>query len=294
LGEPTKNFYAKFWLDQGPLRILDAFLISEDKDRVDQWKADKAPEEGTTAPNRPTLPNTFQAIATSFEKAINSFQNTVPFIMRMIPLLLRMMDDRSLRGFASRCGDRLEEGEFETYRLSIEHLGELTRRIERANSIRSEVDSLPNMFFVGLVSAYDKFLSDIIRAIFIARPEFLSSSERNLSFKDLIEIGSVEAARERIIEKEIETVIRKSHAEQIKWLESKLNMTLTKGLDIWPDFIEICERRNLFSHTGGVVSEQYIKICKEHGCDLGACLKSPGRRQWPLFESGSRCSVRHG
>ena len=117
--------------------------------------------------------------------------------------------------------------------MSIDHLSELTGRIERADSIRSGVHSLPSMFFVGLVSAYDKFLSELIRAMFIARPELLSSSERNLSFKDLMEIGSVEAARERIIEKEIETVIRKSHSEQISWLEAKLNMPLTKDLDIW-------------------------------------------------------------
>jgi hypothetical protein len=124
------------------------------------------------------------------------------------------------------------------------------------------------MFFVGLVSAYDKFLSELIRAIFIARPELLSSSERNLSFRDLIEIGSVEAARERIIEKEIETVIRKSHSEQISWLESKLNMPLTKNLDIWPNFIEVCERRNLFTRTRGAISEKYMKTCNEHGCNL--------------------------
>ena len=99
-------------------------------------------------------------------------------------------------------------------------------------------------------------------------PELLSSSERNLSFKDLIEIGSVEAARERIIQKEIETVIRKNHSEQVSWLESKLKMTLTKGLDIWPNFIEICERRNLLTHTGGIISEQYLKTCANHGCNV--------------------------
>lgn len=43
-------------------------------------------------------------------------------------------------------------------------------------------------------------------------------------------------------------------------------MTLTKNLDIWPDFIELCERRNLFTHTGGVISDQYIKVCRQHGC----------------------------
>jgi hypothetical protein len=43
---------------------------------------------------------------------------------------------------------------------------------------------------------------------------------------------------------------------------------LTRYLDIWPDFIEVCERRNLFTHTGGVISEQYMKTCKEHACNL--------------------------
>jgi hypothetical protein len=122
--------------------------------------------------------------------------------------------------------------------------------------------------FVGLVSAYDVFLSNLIRLIFTVRPELLSSSERNISLKDLIEIGSVEAARERIIEKEVETVIRKSHPEQVNWLSTKLNITLTKGLKIWPDFVEVCERRNLLTHTGGIVSAQYVNACREHGCSL--------------------------
>lgn len=78
-------------------------------------------------------------------------------------------------------------------------------------------------------------------------------------------IGSVEAARDAVIEKEVESVIRSSHAEQIEWLEKKLNMPLTKDLKIWPDFIELCERLNLFTHTDGVVSSQYLNVCAEHG-----------------------------
>lgn len=268
MSQPTKSFYAKFRMDNGPLKIWDAFIISENKDRVDHWKGDEHPQSDAAVSAEPAPRNEFESLAASFQNSINIFQNTVPFIMRMLPVLLQLMDDRSVREFTRKRGVCLEKGEFETYSLSIEYLGELTRRIERGTSIRAGVASLPNMFLVGLVSAYDKFLSDLIRVIFMERPELLSSSERNLSFKDLIEIGSVEAARERIIDKEIETVIRKSHSEQISWLESKLNMPLTKDLDIWPDFIEICERRNLFTHTGGVISEQYLKICKDHGCSL--------------------------
>jgi hypothetical protein len=102
------------------------------------------------------------------------------------------------------------------------------------------------------------------------RPELLSSSERNHSFKDLVEIGSLEPARELIIEKEIESVIRDRHAQQIEWLEKKLGMTFRKRLEIWPEFIEICERRNLLSQTAGKISSQYLKVCRTHSVNLGS------------------------
>lgn len=98
----------------------------------------------------------------------------------------------------------------------------------------------------------------------MTKPELLSSSEKNLSFKDLVGLGSIDAAREFIIEKEIKSVIRLSHSDQIAWLEKKLSIPLTKELKIWPAFIELCERRNIFTHTNGVVSSQYCRVCREH------------------------------
>ena len=41
---------------------------------------------------------------------------------------------------------------------------------------------------------------------------------------------------------------------------------MTNNLPSFKDFIEISERRNLFVHTGGIVSEQYIEVCKKYGC----------------------------
>jgi hypothetical protein len=175
-------------------------------------------------------------------------------------------DDIDIRRFVASRGERLgSDGYFELYRFSMDLIAALLQKIKRSNSIALGIDRIPELFLMGLVSAYDQFLSQLIKCIFNVCPDLLSSSERNISFKDLTEIGSVEAARERIIEKEIESVIRDSHAKQIEWLERKLNMALRKDLKIWPDFIEICERRNLISHTDGVISSQYVSICKEHG-----------------------------
>ena len=64
-----------------------------------------------------------------------------------------------------------------------------------------------------------------VRKIFLIKPELLNSSEKNLTFSKLAEYNSIEEAKEYIIEKEIETVLRDSHSNQFKWLESKLGMT---------------------------------------------------------------------
>jgi hypothetical protein len=66
--------------------------------------------------------------------------------------------------------------------------------------------------------------------------------------------------------------LRKSHSEQFDWLEERFSIELRKDLPIWPTFIEVTERRNLFVHAGGVVSNQYIKICRQHGYNLDASV----------------------
>jgi hypothetical protein len=120
-------------------------------------------------------------------------------------------------------------------------------------------------FFVSLISQYDAFLGAILRTLFILRPKVLDLSERQITYSDLLEFGSIEAARDHIIEKEVETILRKSHSEQFDMLEKRFDLPLRTGLDVWPNFIEITERRNLFVHASGRVSAQYINVCKDHG-----------------------------
>ena len=78
-------------------------------------------------------------------------------------------------------------------------------------------------------------------------------------------IDNLKDIRNSIIEKEVEKIIRESHSKQFDNIEKLFAVELRKGLDIWSDFIEITERRNLLAHTNGIVSRQYVSICKNHG-----------------------------
>lgn len=118
---------------------------------------------------------------------------------------------------------------------------------------------------VSLVSHYDYFLGKLLQHLFTLRPELLSAVDRQITFTELTDFPSIEAAREYVVEKEIETVMRKSHPDQFLWMETRFDLPLRTDLPIWPQFVELAERRNLFVHTGGVVSSQYLAVCAAHG-----------------------------
>jgi hypothetical protein len=259
-----KSFYVKIKIDK-EYDTMKSLIVSEDLEAIKKWSGagvDSTDPKTNTGDGEKSI---FLTVSTDFEKSISAFQSSAPFIMNTMPIMRRQYDDISVRAFAKKHGHELENGEFELYEIDFEHFSLFSKRLEQTSEIASGIKQLPNLFLLGLISTYDAFLSQLIRAIFIVKPDTLSSSEKTISIKELMEIGSVEAARNSIIEKEVEAVIRTSHSDQIEWLEKKLGIKLKTNLAIWPDFIEVCERRNLLTHTDGVVSSNYIKVCTNHG-----------------------------
>ncbi len=150
------------------------------------------------------------------------------------------------------------------FQLPTEDMIEFLRTAKKLDKLSLASILVIRSFFVSLVSQYDAFLGAIIRTLFLLKSDLLNISERQISFAELLAFGSIEAAREHIIEKEVENVLRKSHSEQFDWLESKFDLKLRKGLESWPSFIELTERRNLFVHTSGKVSQQYLDVCEKN------------------------------
>jgi hypothetical protein len=80
-------------------------------------------------------------------------------------------------------------------------------------------------------------------------------------FPNCLILPSIEEAKLQLVDKEVEVVLRASHTEQFEWFEKNLSVKLRSGLEIWPTFIELTERRNLFAHGDGVVTQQYLSVC---------------------------------
>lgn len=209
-----------------------------------------------------------------FIAGIDSLLTSVGPVMFGLQATERDAADR-FRDYAKKYGAVTEEDDKGTaYRFLPPYDARAGRLSKKVGQADTAVALVPRIFVLALVGQFDAFLGRLLRAMFLMRPEMMANSERTLTLAQLLDVGSVEGAAEYILDKEIETVLRKSRTEQFSWMESKFDVKLRSGLDSWPTLIEVTERRNLFAHTDGVVSEQYLAVCRNNGVSVdGTCTK---------------------
>jgi hypothetical protein len=124
---------------------------------------------------------------------------------------------------------------------------------------------IPPSYLVTLVSEFDSFFAGLVRSVFNICPEKLQESDMTFCYRDLQCLESIKDVKIKIIDKCIENLLRESHTKQFNWLAKALDVeTLTK-FDGWKEFVELTERRNLFVHANGIVSNQYKTECEKCG-----------------------------
>ncbi|GGH55353.1 hypothetical protein GCM10008014_24890 [Paenibacillus silvae] len=125
-------------------------------------------------------------------------------------------------------------------------------------------DILINSLYLNIFSQFDEFIGELLTVLFNLRPGLLEESEKNFSVSDIFSYPNIEMFKKSIIEKEIDTIRRESYVKQIEIFEKKFKVKL-KEFENWSEFVEVTQRRNIIMHCGGIVTEQYINICKENG-----------------------------
>lgn len=209
-----------------------------------------------------------------FLEILESIEDALPSLKNNLREEFRSKNDKYEKFIEDNAAEieRNEKGRIKKFLMHRSKSNELKKiKKERDKSLKLAL-VIPNNLLVAIVSEYDAFLGDLIRGIYKNKPENVNGLEKEFTFKDILGFGSIEDIKEFVIEKDIESTLRKSHLEQLIVLEKKFNIELTKGLKILPSFIEITERRNLFVHCKGNVSSQYVKVCTENGVTLDGII----------------------
>jgi hypothetical protein len=248
--------------------------------------SDKEVNPPPTPGKLPDPPNTFEGVPATFGDVFSSFvsvfwtyRSFLQVMLAAMPRVSGALAEAKIGDFArakgrkrddlSDAGKTVFEMKLGTFRELLVHQDEILAATRGANL-------LPEVMLIGLISAYDCFLGNLLRVVLRRHEEIVLTSEKTIKYSELVEFGSIENARTALIDREIESVLRDSHEDHFRWMETKFKTTLTH-LAAFPAFIEICERRNLITHTGGVVSAKYIQNCKAHhalssGIELGTKL----------------------
>lgn len=206
------------------------------------------------------------------QKAAESYINDLSALRGMLEPVMLVTEAISNKSHAEHL-EALEEHGTEmdptkegsrSFRIPPEHLQRVRKLKAKNEQYRTAQKLLPRTFLVSFVSTYDAFLGNLTQALLESKPEVLNGSGKQLTYKELVSFPDMAGARSYVVEWEIETLLRKSHSEQFDSLEKLFDIKLREGLAAWPTFIELTERRNLFVHTHGKVSAQYIKNCSDH------------------------------
>lgn len=198
---------------------------------------------------------------------MHDYIDGLPLLVKFAPLL----QINTLRHFVEErieidALSKVKIGKWTYFEIKKEHKTEISREYNSVVRSGRAMSSLPEMVHLGFVSQFDAFLGRLLRLCYEFRPDLISNSQKSFPAHEVLKFSDIEAFKEAVVEKEIETFLRKSHSDQFEWLEKSFGLPLRKDLKSWPDFIETFERRNLFAHSRGVVSEQYRLKCFSVSC----------------------------
>jgi hypothetical protein len=113
-------------------------------------------------------------------------------------------------------------------------------------------------------------LAQLIHNYYKQYPEKIGSKEKQFSLEELSNFDSIEDAKNYLIDSSVESVLRGSFEDWIKFLKTDLDLSMGYIKDHKKSLIEAFQRRNLLVHNGGVVNRIYRS---NYPKDLGSCPK---------------------
>lgn len=126
----------------------------------------------------------------------------------------------------------------------------------------------------ALLAEYEGLVGELISAIADFKPEILGPAAHEVSLEDISELSSLSELKRFIVEQKVDAVLfRKPHKEVLKWLEERVGVNLSSNRALISEFVEVCQRRHLISHSGGRANARYVKICEDEGCPSEMILK---------------------
>ena len=194
-------------------------------------------------------------------------------IKEMISLILPILKDKDTER-KKKLKEFVAKG---TKKISYEKFDELKEIISRL-ATASEI--YRQSVVTSIITKFDEFYTKLLFVCIGNNPEWINTSEKKLTYNEILRIKDINDFKSTILNEEVESLMRDSHYNQIEYLDKKLKLGIFNEFPDINKFIELTERRNLYVHTSGKVSNIYICNCKkwniplDEDCKEGILLSS--------------------
>jgi hypothetical protein len=159
------------------------------------------------------------------------------------------------------------------YGAVIRQLFDIVSRLERC-VLSDPGNTLRIALLLRLFSAYDTFIGNLLRALFDKKPDLFLKLGGEVKITVIIKSAEINSFKRTILNDYIDDFRGDSYSDQFKALEKLTEISTLTSFSNWPSFIEAAQRRNLFAHCGGIVTEQYLTNCRSAGVALPADIKA--------------------
>lgn len=209
---------------------------------------------------------------TTFIEQIDSLSTSLLLAQKVTTTAREKIAD-SMTKFIDKHGTLVREtNDTKSFSIAPQHAEKGAVLKKQYEHVDLALSILPRSFLVSMVTQFDAYFARLIRVLYFTKPELLEASGNTLSFAELVELKSIDAAREFLLEREVEAVLRKSSIEQFTWLENKFGIPLRKDLASWHTLLEAMERSHHFVHRNGVISQRYFDVCGALGIPLDGVI----------------------
>lgn len=160
-----------------------------------------------------------------------------------------------------------------SYRVSDSLADEYEETITELRRLSHYRQHLLDSSLISLVSTVEWFLSQILHTYYREVPDALKETDKTFSLEDLRRFASMEAARDVLIDKKIESSLRGGFEDWCKEIRSCCNLSMGYVDEHRAVITEAFQRRNLLVHNGGVINSIYIDHVDEalrEGLDVGS------------------------
>jgi len=202
------------------------------------------------------------AVIVEFDHAVRDIESCA---LAFVPLAHRVLIEH-LKNNTAEIDTAIKEAEGATKATKTAAYIKLNAAFSKSERLEKNQTPtrLQECLFIGLFSVYDAYFGNLLRILYQKNPKLCECIQGEVKTSSILRCVSLDQLKAKILDDYVDDIRRKGYVDQFSQLEATFAVQLKKFSN-WPKFVEAAQRRNLYTHCDGIVSQQYLSVCESVG-----------------------------